>query len=673
MRTGRTLGISALTGLIAALLALTQANAGAPTFELGFHIPQGDSVHVEAAAEAGAGFVVVVFSWRDIEPVERYWYWEQPDAMLRCAEYYGLRVIARLDRPPDWALSGSASVPWRTDAYARFAAQTAMRYGDRLAGVIIWNEPNLALEWNGHAPDPAGYAAMLRTAYQAVNGAAPDLPVAIAGLAFTHGDGTNALNDLDYLRSVYANGGGEYFDALALHPYGFGQPPEAYPSTAALNFRRLELHRGIMEENGDAAKPVWITEMGWRTSAPEPEDEWQVVTAALQADYSVRAMELAAREYTWLERLAFWEINVGADEYGYSLWQGPDKPTPAYRAIAGWAASQLRSLTARAADGAPGRNDAQVTEILAADTIVRLGGVGTLHPHWVHLHRSDGQSSLTWRGEFFLPPGKAAASELLMEIMQVDDPSNDLHVNGVFLARLQRRQRLDSTSTWVTQRFQLPARMLRPGPNVLEVRSGPRNPVRQNGGQRYENFQVRNIRIAPVETAPVPLWTDWRQLESPGCWAEVNRLRLYPSTAGPALTLWVAANSSGGCGRLRWRKPAAAFGENQAGNRADLVFVDVLTTAAGSIAATDRGLYRRALVRPRLPVPGAPEAYAYVVAFGGGARVGRFRRPRRLVIYYHYRFMATRRAGRAERFGPSRERRRQGSPVLRRIAASIAR
>ncbi len=620
IRIRRAAGISVLVGLIVAAFALSPANAGAPAFDLGFHIPQGDSRHLGAAAEAGAGFVVVVFSWRDIEPVEGYWYWEQPDAVLRGAEHYGLEVIARLDRPPDWALSGSAIVPWRTDAYARFAAQTAARYGDRLAGVIIRNEPNLALEWNGQEPDPAGYAAMLRAAYQAVKGVAPELPVAMAGLAFTIGDGTNAVNDLDYMQSVYANGGGAYFDALALHPYGFGQPPEAEPSAGVLNFRRLELHRRIMEENGDAGKPAWITETGWRTSAPQPEDGWQVVTPERQAGYSVRAMEWAAREYTWLERLAFWEINGGIDEYGYALWQGPGKTTPAYRAIAGWAEDKVRPQIEALADDAWREGALPTVEILAADTIVRLGEVGTLHPHWVHLHRSDGQSSLTWSGEFYLPPGESAHRELLMETMQVDDPSNDLYMNGAFLARLQRRPRLDSTSTWVTQRFPVPADLLRPGPNVLEIRSGPRNPVRQNGGQRYENFQVRNIRLAAVEQSSAPLWDGWQRLESPGSWAEINRLRFFRPEDGRATSLWVTSNANGG---LWAASPAGMRGgfvlENEAGNRADLVFVDVLATAAGEIAATDRGLYWRASGTPAwLPVPGAPEAYAYVVAPVGG-------------------------------------------------------
>jgi len=619
MRILQTLRTAVLAGLVFAAIAISPAEADAGAFDLGFHVPQGDSLHLQAAAEAGADFVVAVFSWRDIEPAEGYWYWEQPDAAMRGAQHYGLKVIARLDRAPDWALSGSARTPWRLDAYARFAAQTAERYGDRLAGVIVWNEPNLALEWNGQEPDPAGYAKMLRAAYPAVKGVAPDLPVAMAGLAFTLGDGTSSTNDLDFLQAVYAHAGGDFFDVVALHPYGFGLPPEAEPSADVLNFRRLEFHRRIMAENGDAAKPAWITEMGWRTSAPDPADAWQVVTPARQAGYSVRAMQWAESHYAWLERLAFWEINGGVDKYGYALWQGAEQTTATYRAIAGWAATRPRQQ-----DEAPEMktlaDGALEIDILAADTIVRLGGVGTLHPHWVHLQRGEGVSSLAWSGEFYIPADEEADYELLIETMQIDDPRNELYMNGDFLVSLQRRPRLDSTSTWVTQRFQVPASMIRPGPNLLEVRSGPRNPVRQSGAHRHDNFQVRHIRLALAEQDSTPLWAGRRQIESPGSWGEINRLRLYLPTDESAPSLWVTSNANGGL----WASSLAETDgdlrlENQAGNRADLVFVDVLATEAGEIAATDRGLYWRNSGTLRwLPVPGAPEAYTYSVVQARG-------------------------------------------------------
>lgn len=172
---------------------------------------------------------------------------------------------------------------------------------------------------------------MLAAVHEAVKSAAPELSVLASGLAFTLGDGVNAVNDLDYLRELFAAGAASTFDALAVHAYGFGRSPDEEPAPDRLNFRRLELHCAIMEASGAAAKPVWITEMGWRTAAPDPAESWQVVKPQ-QRDYTLAAIDRGA-SYPWLERMALWELTTGMDRYGYALWQGDGRTTPAYDAL----------------------------------------------------------------------------------------------------------------------------------------------------------------------------------------------------------------------------------------------------------------------------------------------------------------------------------------------------
>ena len=252
--------------------------------QLGFHLERGNAEQVAAARKAGGSFAVVVFAWDTIEPEPGRMYWEIPDAALRTAEFYDLELVARLDRPPEWAFDPNTPTPWNLDAYAAFVQKVLGRYGERLAGVILWNEPNLSLEWNNQPPVPADYVALLERGYTAAKLAAPEVPVLLAGLAFTRLSTAEAVNDLEYLQAIYDAGGANFFDILAAHPYGFGQPPDAAPAADRLNFRRLELHREIMDANGDRHKPVWVTEMGWRTSAPEPADAWQVISPQLQSD-----------------------------------------------------------------------------------------------------------------------------------------------------------------------------------------------------------------------------------------------------------------------------------------------------------------------------------------------------------------------------------------------------
>ncbi len=326
--------LALITVLMAVVLFTSGATAEKQTastsrgFDLGFHIAEGDHEHLAAARAAGGNFVVFVFKWADIEPTPGYYYWEAPDAAMRAAAYHGVEMIARLDHPPDWALDPASPTPWNLDAYADFAGLLAERYGDRLGAVIIGNEPNLSLEWNGEKPDSAAYVELLKKLYPAIKGSSPDLPVAMAGLAFTEGDLEN-VNDLDYLRAVYAAGGQDYFDILAIHPYGFGRPPADPPETDRLNFRRLELHRDLMIAAGDSGTPVWITEMGWRTRAPNPDDSWQVVSSDQQARYTEDALNYVAEKSDWLPRAALWQLKDDGDPYGYDLWDD-ERSSPLY-------------------------------------------------------------------------------------------------------------------------------------------------------------------------------------------------------------------------------------------------------------------------------------------------------------------------------------------------------
>ena len=578
---------------------------------------------MQAVREAGGDFVVAVISWEDVEPTPNYLYWEKPDALLRAAEFYGVGVVARLDRPPAWALDDSGPTPWSLDAYANFVRRVAARYGDRLDGVIIWNEPNLALEWHGEVPDAEAYVALLKAGYEASKAVAPELPVAGGGLAFTAGDGVNGVNDLVYFDSMLQAGAAAYFDVLALHAYGFGHPPTELPAIDRLNFRRLELHQQLMRDYGDTTgdlagdggenggdKPIWITEMGWRTSAPDPADQWQVVTPRQQAGYSLAALGFIERNYPQVERATFWEFTDAPDQYGYALWLGPGNTTLTFDELS--TLNPEPSLTNHSALRTPH----SAIEILAPDAPIRLGDIGWLHPHWVHLYEGGENFSPLWAGEFFLGDDQVGPDyELLIETMQVDQPTNRVQINGVDVARLHARPRLDPTSTWVMQRLAVPGSVLQAGVNTLTVRSGQRNPSRQYDWWRWENFQFRNARLVTVQTLGEPLLTNWQAQPSPSGWAEFNRLRQGLAYDDGSVDLWLTGNRPGQLFHTRQAAdgtPGALV--HEAGSLPRVVFVDILATDSGQLAATDDGLFWRASSdAPWQRAAKSPGRYAYVV------------------------------------------------------------
>ena len=595
---------------------------------LGFHLGRGDARHFEAARTAGGGFAVVVFSWANIEPEPGYLYWEEPDAAVRAAKFYGLDLIARLDQPPAWALDDSTPTPWDPNAYAAFARRVAERYGTHLAGLILWNEPNLEVEWNGQPPNAAAYAELLKAAYPAVKAVAPNLPVAMAGLASTEGEGDWAINDLDYLAELYAAGVKDYFDVFTAHAYGFGRPPADAPEKYRPNFRRLELLREIIAANGDAAKPVWVTEAGWLTWTDNPKHEWQVVSPETQADYTLQAITYAQTHYPWLQRLGLWQLNAEGDPYGYRLWQGPDAASPAYQALADTClahnplchtdpATINEQLTINNEHSStppllhpstpPPLHPSTLPTLLSPDVTIRLGDRPLLHPHWVHLYR--GGHSLEWQGEFFLTHDQAKqAYDLLIETMQVDQPTNHVRLNGVDLGSLRPRPRPDPTSTWVTQRFAVPASILQPGVNRLAVTAGPRNVARQYEGGRWENMQFRNARLVESSSLPEPVLTGWQPLASPSGWSEAVRLRL-----GLDGELWFIGLHPGEL----YNSQQLTINNSQftiPNSLSPWGFTDILPTSAGDLAATADGLvWRENEQAGWQPVEGAPAGMVYTL------------------------------------------------------------
>jgi len=238
-----------------------------------------------------------------------------------------------------------------------------------------------------------------------------------------------------------------------------------------------------------------------------------------------------------------------------------------------------------------------------------LGDRGTLHPHWVHLHRGGRDFSPTWQGEFFLTSNQASqAYTILLETMQVVQSTNQLFINGVEITHLQARPRPDITSTWVTQRFNVPASVLHPGVNTLSIAVGPRGAARQYLWTRWENMQFRNIRLVTPTAPSTALLSNWQPQPTPGGWRETNRLR-------PGLNddLWLTGIRPSEL----WHSPVTTTPielKNQAANRPNLIFNDVLPTHRGELAATNNGLFWRAKNQSGWqPIAAAPTGHAYVV------------------------------------------------------------
>ncbi|MBN2470001.1 MAG: beta-galactosidase [Anaerolineae bacterium] len=306
--------------------------------------------------ELGADTIVEFFPWAYFEPDPGVFSWGQADRIFTHAENQGLRVIARLGMVPAWARPDPASVSLLGGVqgdhttlnhldeahyadFARYVGAFVARYGDVLDGVIIWNEPNLAFEWGYREVSPAEYTDVLRLSYAAAKAARPDVLVLGAPLAPTlEPEGSPwGMNDLTYLERMYEAGAAAYFDALAVHTYGFTEPAEAAPAPDVLNFRRIELVQAIMARFGDAEKPIYVTETGWNDHP-----RWtKAVRPVERIAYTLGSYEWTAANLPTVEKLCQWVLRYPAPTNSYpdnfTFLTADFRPRPIYEVLQAYA------------------------------------------------------------------------------------------------------------------------------------------------------------------------------------------------------------------------------------------------------------------------------------------------------------------------------------------------
>lgn len=440
--------------------------------------------------------IVQVFPWREVEPTQDQFHWEETDQIVAAAEYYGLDVVVRLDQHPAWASPVDLALnapPEKLRDYRDYVQRVAGRYRGRVRAYIIWNEPNLAIEWGGQPPDPVAFTKLLRTGYQAVKAGDLQALVVAAGLAPTNSRDAQAMDERLFLQEMYRAGAGAYFDVLGAHPYSFGQAPDAPESDSNHPaFRRLAELRQIMVDNGDRYKPVWITELGW-TIAPPAEQADIKVNLAQQADYLVEALDIIRREWPWVELVTVWNMSqpTPGDPFGgYSLLDSAGQPRPAYEAWrqeVGHTIPEVVSFRKGERDG-----EAQdIISILARDAIIHLGDTD-VKPPWWPLYGGR-KPSITWSGGFYVTDPGTQDWTLLLELLQQNETGNSIIINGIPLSPDLPQQ--DFTRRWMTIRRTVPASLLRPGYNEITFITVRLAPDVEQEGYVWSDYQFRNVRL----------------------------------------------------------------------------------------------------------------------------------------------------------------------------------
>ena len=375
------------------------------------------------------------------------------------------------------------------DDYKIFVQRVAERYRGRVGAYIIWNEPNLSIEWGGQAPDPVAFTELLQAGYEAVKTGDPEAIVVAAGLAPTNSNDAQAMDERLFLQAMYQAGAADFFDVLAAHPYSFGQAPDAPQSDSQHPaFERLVELRDIMLDNGDARKTVWITEMGW-TVNPPPEQPDIGVSLNQQATYLAEALKLIRNDWPWVELITVWNLSRLESNHpfgGYSLFDSSGQPRPAFEA---W--QQVAGNRAERGISSTTLEIHNPVSILAEDVIIHIGDTD-LQPPWWPLYGGH-KPSLSWTGGFYLPDPGPNDWLLLLELMQQNEIGATIAINGISLSPDLPQQNF--TRRWLTVRRSVPVSLLRPGYNEFTITTVRLLPDAQHNEFVWDDFQVRHIRL----------------------------------------------------------------------------------------------------------------------------------------------------------------------------------
>ena len=306
---------------------------------------------LDLVVAAGANTVRIDIGWSTLEPNGKgqyaQWYIDKADTFFAHARARGLRVIVTLFTTPCWASEAPPELkqncegawwdrevgfypPSNPADFADVAAWVAARWGDSMAAIEIWNEPNYDYWFRSTAP-AVEYAAMLRAAYPRIKQVKPSLPV--LGPAMLASDGY-------FLEALYAQGIGGYFDGLSLRPFNQGRspydatvPPLGLPHVYLLGVPWI---RAIMVAHGDGAKRMWFTELGWSSCAPGT-NIW-CITTDLQARYLADAFLIIRDRWDYVDAVTVYNLrNKGWDPLDRESQMGivwrDFTPKPAYFAF----------------------------------------------------------------------------------------------------------------------------------------------------------------------------------------------------------------------------------------------------------------------------------------------------------------------------------------------------
>ena len=204
------------------------------------------------------------------------------------------------------------------EEFASFATKAVTTF--KPLGIHTYEILNEVNTHNTPTISAAQYALMLKAVYPAIKATDASATVLSSGFDVSG-------QPEEYLQAMYDAGGKGYFDAVSVHPYTFYPEmpaPMVCPDYSVFCHLTPIIH-GIMQQNGDGNKKIWITEFGCPTgtNANQPaactdETLAQQITQALKQ----------ANAWEWMGPFFVfnWQDNTLDGDFGLYYANGSPKP-----------------------------------------------------------------------------------------------------------------------------------------------------------------------------------------------------------------------------------------------------------------------------------------------------------------------------------------------------------
>lgn len=331
--------LRAWTLALATTVYLAASASAAQALPPGFWgiVPQSSmsAVQLQRLSRGGVESLRIPIGWGSVQSSQGAAFdWSGFDNQIEEAAKAGIKVLPFLGGAPEWAVPGkrvpgagglmaAARLPVSGPAragWAAFLTAAVARYGptgsfwNEHPGVPrrpirewqIWNEPNF--KYFVAKPNPAEYGQLVKISYTALRAADPGAQVVLAGL-FARPKGARdrktgkhkSLNwyASDFINVMYKRNPGikTKFQAAALHPYTIfaKELPEV-----------TDEFRHYLAMNGDNAKQLLITELGWSSGPRNGGNLFAKGPAGQAKELKTAFTQLRNHQASWKLKSIFW-------------------------------------------------------------------------------------------------------------------------------------------------------------------------------------------------------------------------------------------------------------------------------------------------------------------------------------------------------------------------------